>query len=204
MLQLDHIAVAGATLDDATEFVQQALGVVLQPGGEHAHFGTHNRLLGLADGLYLEAIAINPDAQPPGRTRWFDLDRFDGPARLTNWICRTGNLAQTLNGLPGDTGVPVALSRGDLRWQMAVPETGRLPFDNLFPALIEWEGGKHPAGMLDDSGCSLLHLTVSHPQAGILRDTLKSHLIDPRITFETGAPGLSAEFDTPHGRRELG
>ncbi len=83
---LDHIAVSGTTLPEAVAAVEEALGVRMQPGGEHAVFHTHNALLGLADGLYLEAIAINPDAPVPERPRWFDLDRFAGPARLTNWI----------------------------------------------------------------------------------------------------------------------
>ena len=51
MLELDHIAVSGATLDDAAEAVEAALGVAMQPGGRHALFSTHNRLLGLDDGL---------------------------------------------------------------------------------------------------------------------------------------------------------
>ena len=71
-MELDHIAVAGACLEAAAAHVEEALGVALQSGGEHQRFGTHNRLLGLADGLYLEAIAIDPCAPDPDRPRWFD------------------------------------------------------------------------------------------------------------------------------------
>src|SRR5690606_778954 len=110
-------------------------GVPMQGGGKHPLFGTHNRLLGMADGLYLEVIAIDPAAPDPGRARWFDLDRFDGAPRLTNWICRTGSMADTLATLPG-AGEVVPLSRGDLRWLMAVPPDGRLPFDQAHPAVI--------------------------------------------------------------------
>ena len=39
------------------------------------------------------------------------------------------------------------LSRGDLRWQMAVPGDGILPFDNMFPALMQWHS-PHPAAQL--------------------------------------------------------
>jgi len=201
-MNLDHLAVAAPTLNEASERVEAALGVPMQPGGQHPMFATHNRLLGLEDGLYLEAIAIDPSAPDPGRARWFDLDRFRGPARLSNWICRTGDMGAALAALPDGAGAPVQLSRGDLRWRMAVPDDGRLPFDNMFPALIQWQGRLHPASMLAPSGCALRRLVVSHPRAEDLRATLP--LNDPRVVIETGpTPALMAEFDTPNGLRRL-
>jgi hypothetical protein len=204
MLELDHIAVAGETLEAASAHVEEALGVSLQPGGEHDVFFTHNRLLGLEDGLYLEAIAINPQAPQPDRPRWFDLDRFSGPPRLTNWICRSPDLAAVLAALPVDAGTAVSLRRGDLRWQMAVPASGRLPFDNLHPALIQWGSDLHPANRLAASGCRLKRLIVTHPDASSLGDVLGRFLHDGRLVFDTGpVPALRAEFDTPHGPRVL-
>ncbi|WP_171173837.1 VOC family protein [Ruegeria sp. HKCCD8929] len=191
-MQLDHLAVAGETLDAATAHVEEALGVRMQPGGHHARFGTHNRLLGLAEGLYLEAIAVDPDAPDPGRPRWFDLDRFAGQPRLSNWICRVDDIER----VPEQAGKPVALERGDLRWRMAVPEEGRLPFDNLFPALIQWQGALHPASMLAPSGCALRRLIVTHPEAQALSALLGT--LD-RVIFEVGDVGLRAEVETPHG-----
>ncbi|MEP2717423.1 VOC family protein [Pseudophaeobacter sp.] len=199
-MELDHLAVAGTTLEEATAHVEEALGVPLQPGGQHAMFGTHNRLLGLADGLYLEAIAIDPKAQPQRQPCWFDLDRFSGPPRISNWICRCLDLPAVLSQLPKGAGEPVALTRGDLKWDMAVPADGILPFDNLFPALIEWHSD-HPAPRLQQQGCSLHHLTLSHPEAVHLQKALP--LTDARLSFVTGPVGFEAEFDTPHGRRLL-
>ncbi len=201
-MQLDHIAVAGRSLEEAVAAVESALGVAMQPGGAHAVFGTHNRLLGLADGLYLEAIAVDPGAVPERQPRWFDLDRFSGSARLSNWICRTGDLAGLPDDLAAAAGQPVALQRGDLRWQMAVPSEGILPFDNMFPALIQWQSD-HPAPRLAVSGCALRRLVVGHPEAAALSALLAPHLADPRVVFEPGPAGLVAEFDTPHGRRVL-
>ncbi len=204
MMELDHIAVAGETLEAATEAVEAALGVALQPGGQHDVFHTHNRLLGLADGLYLEAIAANPDAPRPDRPRWFDLDRFSGPPRLTNWICRTGDIDGLLAALPPGVGQTVALARGDLRWRMAVPADGILPFDNRFPALIQWDCAVHPATRLADAGCALRRLVVAHPQARDLAALLAPHLRDARVVFETAQESrLLAEIDTPHGLRSL-
>ena len=200
MLQLDHIAVACGTLEAGRAHVEAALGVQMVAGGRHAVFGTHNLLLGLEDGLYLEVIAVDPDAPPPGRARWFDLDRFSGPPRLSNWICRTGDIAEA----PPEAGPPVALERGDLRWRMAVPEDGRLPFDQLFPAVIAWEGMAHPAARLPRSGVRLRRLTLTHPRAAALNAALAGRILDDRVAVAQGAAArLTAEFDTPHGPRVL-
>ncbi|ABG31639.1 VOC family protein [Roseobacter denitrificans] len=204
MIAFDHIAIAGETLSAARAYVEDALGVALQDGGAHDVFFTHNALLGLEAGLYLEAIAINPDAPQPDRPRWFDLDRFEGAPRLTNWICRTGDLAETLVNMPEAFGKPVALKRGDLRWQMAVPQDGILPFDNCAPALIEWQSAPHPAERLPRSGVTLRRLTVTHPQALQLKDLLRGQMQDDRISIETGPVAMQADFDTPQGPRTLG
>lgn len=203
MLELDHIAISGETLEAARRFVEDALGEPLQPGGEHAVFHTHNALLVLEDGLYLEAIAINPDAPAPDRPRWFDLDRFAGPPRLTNWICRTPDLPDFLAQNPLELGQPVDLQRGDLNWRMAVPDDGILPFDNCAPAVMEWQTGAHPATRLTARGVRLRRLTIRHPRASVLERHLAALRADDRVTFEIGTIGLHASFDTPQGARDL-
>ncbi|MEP2030939.1 MAG: VOC family protein [Paracoccaceae bacterium] len=201
-MRLDHIAVAGRTLEEAADWVEQQLGVPLQKGGEHERFGTHNKLLGLDDGVYLEAIASNPNAPTPNQARWFDLDNFDGSPRLTNWICQVDDLDETLRDLP-QAGRIVDLSRGDLRWRMGGPENGILSYDNCFPAFIEWQTPQHPSAMLTRRGCRLRSLTVSHPSAEELRHTLAPYLELGVMEFEIGACGLAAEIETPSGIRRL-
>lgn len=201
MLELDHLAVAGESLEAAVAHIEDALGVAMLPGGQHAHFGTHNQLLGLGDGLYLEAIAIDPAVGALPYARWFDLDRFAGAPRLGNWICRSDDLVADVAAIPSDVGQPVALTRGDLRWRMAVPESGVLPYDDCFPALMQWDVSPTPARLLADSGCTLLRLEVAHPDAQTLQMAVP--LRDARVVFVEGAAGLRAEFETPHGRRVL-
>ena len=202
MLQLDHLAVAARDLDEGRAAVEAALGVTLQRGGRHARFGTHNLLLGLEDGLYLEVIAIDPDAPGPDGARWFDLDRFESDPRLQCWICRSDDLDRDLARF-AEAGEVVPLARGDLSWRMAVPRGGVLPFDNLFPALLQWDGAAHPAARLAPSGCSLARLVVKHPEATALADALRPVLHDDRVAFETGPAGLRAEIATPDGVRVL-
>lgn len=203
-LILDHLAISAGTLAEGVALVEAVLGAPLSGGGEHLAMGTHNRLISLGD-LYLEVIAVNPAAPPPGRPRWFGLDRFSGPPRLTNWICRCDDLAAELALSPPGTGAPMALARGDFRWDMAVPGDGELPFGGAFPALIRWHGPLHPAPLLPDHGLRLARLELLHPRAGALRTALAGRLADPRVSFaEDPAPALRALVETPRGPRLLG
>jgi len=201
--RIDHLAVAAGSLDEGTAAVEAALGVRLAPGGQHALMATHNRLLGLGD-LYLEVIAVDPGAPPPGHPRWFRLDRFTGAPRLTNWVAATDDLEGALTGAPAAAGRAVNLARGDLRWRMGVPDDGCLPFDDAYPALIQWLGGLHPAQRLPDAGVRLRRLVVVHPQAAALQAVLGGRIPDPRLVIEQGlAKAMRAEFETGHGPRHL-
>jgi len=202
MLVVDHLAVAAASLDEGVAAVEAALGVTLAGGGSHAHMGTHNRLLGLGD-LYLEVIAVDPRAVAPAWPRWFDLDRFAGVPRLTNWVARCDDIGAEVAMGPAGVGVPVRLARGDYRWQMAVPTNGILPFDGCFPALIQWAGDLHPARALPDAGARLIRLTLRHPRGDALRDSLAPRMCDDRIAVETGPLALHAAFRTARGERAL-
>lgn len=199
MWELDHIAVACSDLDAGTEWVESTLGVPLLAGGKHARFGTHNRLLGLSGGIYLEVIAPDPDAQVD--ESWFGLMGVSGPPRMANWIVRVPDLAAALADHPV-AGKAVAMERGALKWQIAVPQDGSLPAGGGFPTLIAWGKGITPPGAtLPASGCALKSLTILHPDASTLANIPIS---DPRIRFEAAAtPGLRAIFDTPSGPATL-
>lgn len=199
MLRLDHLVISAEALDQALPALAPLFRVPLAPGGEHALMGSHNRLLSLGPDEYLEVIAINPAAPPPAQPRWFGLDRFEGPARLTHFVCAGDDMAQMLALAPPGAGRATALARGDLRWQMAVTETGRLPFDDAFPALISWEGSAHPAQRLPDHGLRLTRLTLHHPAPDALSAALRPLLQDPRIDILPGPRGLSARLSSPFG-----
>jgi hypothetical protein len=202
MLRFDHLAVSASDLAEGVAWVQDALGVTMAGGGQHLHMGTHNRLLGLGD-LYLEVIAVDPNAPRPAWPRWFDLDNFQGHPRLTNWVAGSESITAVVAASPKGVGVPVGLARGDYLWQMAVPSDGKLPFDGGFPALIEWEGDMHPAKALPESEVRLRRLIVAHPQFADLRVALAGIFADVRVEIVPGNFAMRAEFDTPHGLRVL-
>jgi hypothetical protein len=203
MPSIDHLALSSHNLSEGVLLAGQALGTQFAGGGKHDLMGTHNQLLGLGD-LYLEVIAVDPQAQAVARPRWFDLDNFSGAPRLTNWVVRCDNLEAALAVCPQGMGVPVQLERGAYRWRMAVPQDGRLPFDGCFPALIEWQGSAHPAQALPDSGLRLRRLVIAHPEAARLSAALSSLLQDDRLLITHGDhKQMKALFEGPEGETWL-
>jgi catechol 2,3-dioxygenase-like lactoylglutathione lyase family enzyme len=57
MIQLDHVVISVSNLDEAIEDYRR-LGFNVLRGGEHASGTTHNALVVLADGTYLELMAL--------------------------------------------------------------------------------------------------------------------------------------------------
>ena len=111
--------------------------------------GTHNCLMRLGDGLFLEIIAPDPAATPQ-RTRWFSLDdplmraRLEQAPQLISWVIRVVDLGGALRLVDRAVGEAVPLTRGSLAWLISVPRDGSMPFDGAFPTLIEWPAGRIP------------------------------------------------------------
>lgn len=190
-LALDHIVVAAETLRAGTDWLIARLGVPPLPGGKHQMMGTHNALWHLGGREYLEVIAIDPDAPAPSRPRWFGLDQFSGAPRLVAWVARATPLTA-----PEGSSITEA-SRGNLRWRIAIPDSGISAADGLAPLLIDWGSGAHPTDRMPDQGLRLTALTLTHPQPPALA------LDDPRITTATGPARLAARITTPAGEITL-
>lgn len=205
--QLDHLVVAARTLDEGVHWCEAALGITPGPGGRHALMSTHNRLFCIASDdfpdSYFEIIAIDPEAPPPRRARWFGLDTIDlsaGP-RLVHWVGRTVAIEARLRALRAldiDAGEVLGASRdtpaGLLRWRIAVRRDGALPFGGALPTLIEW-GERHPAATMPASGATLRALTLR----GLTQRAAEALGLQGVAVAPDKGPALSARFDTPRG-----
>jgi hypothetical protein len=209
-LALDHLVVAARTLDEGAAWCEATLGIVPGPGGRHALMGTHNRLFSIASArfprAYFEIIAIDPDAPPPARSRWFDLDApvlrealARGP-QLIHWVARghdIGALCGRWRRVGIERGELLEAQRettlGLLRWRISVRGDGARLFDGALPTLIEWESA-HPADAMQTSGVVLERLVVGGvPAAAWPPGTAGTESVD-------AGPPLVATLASPRGR----
>jgi Glyoxalase-like domain len=189
--ELDHLVVAAATLEAGSAFVFERLCLELQNGGRHGRMGTHNRLLRLGAGTYLEVIAVDPEGIKPAMPRWFGLDSFEGAPRLVHWVVRvtTGDLENIR--LP-EHGPVHPMTRGAFSWRITVPNDGQLPGDGLIPTLIAWDSDRHPSDVLETSDCRLIKLEGTHPEADRIGLRLAALGVEDLITLEPGPISMRA------------
>lgn len=204
-VEADHLVVAALTLKAGCDWVESRLGVAPVAGGKHAGMGTHNALLSLGPGFYLEVIAIDPDGTRPARARLYDLDNAmlnaalrDGP-QLIHWVARTPDADAASARVP-DLGPPVQMARGDFHWRLTVPEDGHRPGRGLVPAIIEWPDARHPSALLPDAGLRLVAIAGEHPDPSTVRAPLASLGLSEvmKVTFGQ-SPRLAAMIRTKRG-----
>ncbi|SAL60770.1 glyoxalase [Caballeronia udeis] len=216
-LQLDHLVIAARTLEEGADFIAAKLGIEMSGGGAHPLMRTHNRLLNLWGGAYLEVIAVDPDAaavETP-RPRLFALDdpvqqkRLEAGPQLVHWVARVNRpkvLTRWQAQYPERIPAVVPMTRGANAWDLTIPADGTFPAwqgagDGLLPSLIQWDTPQHPSESLPETGIALKSLTGFHPRAHLISEQLAwlgvAHLM--RVEVTAGAPVLVAEFELPDG-----
>ncbi|MFM2120303.1 MAG: hypothetical protein RL722_1771 [Pseudomonadota bacterium] len=215
-VQPDHPVVVCASLEQGRAWCEATLGATPQAGGQHAHMGTHNLLLNLSapgqDKVYLELIAIDPQAPAPTRPRWFNMDEAALQAKvaeapqLVAWVARSPQIDMHRWGMitvgvhPGTT---VAASRqradgSELRWQIVLRDDGKRQLDGAVPVLIQWSG-EHPCDRLPASGVGLVDLSARGLPPRVVE---VMRLRGVQRPADEG-PALSVRLSTPLGEREL-
>ncbi len=206
LARVDHLVWATPDLEEGVREIERRTGVRASLGGKHPSWATHNALLALGPGMYLELLAPDPSAPPPVRERPFGLGRLEG-SRLVTWAAQEADLEGRLAGLAA-AGVDLGeiLSGGRLRpdgveltWRLTSPramlEGGVVPF------LIDWGASPHPSTTAAP-GLTLVDLRLEHPEPDKLRTLLQAFGIDLSIRQATH-PALVALLDSPNGRLEL-
>lgn len=148
--------------------VKRLLGVRAAMGGKHLGLGTHNALLSLGDGAYLEIIAPDPEQPKPAQSRAFGLDDLREP-RLVAWAMKAPDIEEQAARAVGagfDLGPVIKMSRerpdgSRLHWSLTYRQG--LVGDGLAPFLINWEPGPHPSET-SPAGCQLVSMRAEHPE----------------------------------------
>ena len=199
---LDHLVYAAPDVAGAADALAAALGVRPATGGRHPALGTHNALLSLGTGRYLEVIGPDPDAPAPGRPRPFGIDDLDAP-RLVTWAMAVTGIEDRVAACRQrgyDPGPVTALQRrapdgATLSWRLTMP-TGA--GGGLVPFLIEWDAGiRHPS-LTAPGGVMLAGLRATHPDPASVETALAAVGAELEVAPGT-APRLTAELRGPGG-----
>ena len=209
MITFDHIAIVAPSLDAGAEYVRNLTGLTFPKGGEHPDMGTHNLVTALGDDTFAEVIAINPDATPPNRPRWFGLDdpaEQDKFPCIQAWLLRTDDIDGCIiraAKLGIDLGHATPFRRDALRWRFAITADGAIPLDGAAPLLLQWDetGPNHPASRMTDLGVRMGALTIQTPHADRLKVLLDVLDLKDRPAIEQATfTKITAAFSTPNGK----
>ncbi|EJT52609.1 hypothetical protein A1Q1_03063 [Trichosporon asahii var. asahii CBS 2479] len=210
---IDHLVLAAPTLDKGVEYVEKLFGVKLprEQGCAHEGKGTHNVVVSLGDDVYLEILALDPNAKERNDPRWTWLDNKpnDFQPTLETWAVRCKDVRAALEETDIKPGKVVEMQRGDMKWLITIADDGSLKpaADGAFPFMIQWENDSpHPVGSkLKDSGLHLKTLQVrSLDYQDIISCLHGIGLHDHRLRVSLGeGPRLVATITTPDGERTL-
>ena len=211
MLKLDHLTVIAPTLAEGVAHVRMCLDLDVPFGRRHHYMGTYNHLLQLGDEVYLEIIALDPDATRPGRTRWFGLDNdkavradWDAGRRLRSWVARTDAIDTVLVGREGIFGKKVSLPWIDPSFEFAIPDDGSLPLGGAAPSIIDRRGEPRSMDTIADLGAKLRSFSLEHPDAAAISKLYREIGVErsPDV-MRCDVLRYRAQIETPTGIREL-
>jgi catechol 2,3-dioxygenase-like lactoylglutathione lyase family enzyme len=203
-MPVDHLVYAVPVLDDAVGDLERRLGVRAANGGQHTGRGTHNALLSLEDGRYLEIIAPDPLQAESSQPRPFGVDSASRP-RMAGWAWRVDDIDAVIararqHGYdPGDAvGMQRLTTDGvQLQWRLTLNATGGGPV----PFLIDWGDTPHPSRSAP-SGLTLLSLRFEHPEPATIATALTALGADAELVA-AARPAMIATLDGPTGQSEL-
>lgn len=199
---VDHVVYAVPDLREGAARVTELLGVEPAYGGQHRGRGSHNALLSLGGGAYLEIIAPDPDQPKPDMPRAFGLDTLRD-AKLVTWAVQVRDIERVSLAAKDqgyDPGPLVAMSRslpdgGMLRWRATIQLD--MPGDGVVPFLIEWDSNEHPSDTTP-AGAGLIDLELEHPRPGEVQPMLDALGIGIEVA-EAARPSIIATIEGPSG-----
>jgi len=196
--QVDHILLGIDDLARGMEQFEKLTGVRPVQGGKHPR-GTHNALVSLGDGTYLEILALQPDVTPP--KDYEDLKQLHTLTPI-GWAVSSKDSAQLRNRLTAAGMAVTESSEGSrttpagttLSWQTFGLED---EFDEA-PFFIVWSPQSAHPSTTSPTGCKLQHWRVAGPHSKNL-EQLRSAL-DLRVDVaEAKSTALRLSLQCPKG-----
>jgi len=231
MAKLDHFIYLVSSLEEGIAWFESRCGVSPRYGSSHQGLGTHNALLSLGNGMYIELLAIDPEQVGPDDARPVFLGadtptdqlprfvayciRIEPAGHLAEWCCTVSQECGV------DLGQPQPMSRTEidgtevswtLAWQTHKGGAANLPLGGLTPFAIDWgnaiEIGVHPSVSAPGANnVSLLGIYATTPDVAEAKVVLASMLgADHALehTLYEGESRLRLQINTPKGEMFIG
>lgn len=203
---IDHLVFCVPDLKKGIQIFEKQFGVAPVYGGQHLTRGTHNALLNLGAGCYLELLAIDPKNKSVSPPRWMGID-LTKKMKLTRWAIKSTDFKKELTALKRANpklGKAFAGSRktstGDLlEWNMSLPLPE--PEIEILPFIVDWKNSIHPTENLEEK-CRLIELRASHPNPDFIQSTLDQLGAELKIE-SSNQVSLIAKIETPNGIFEI-
>ena len=204
-VSIDHFVLGVGDLNQGILEFEAKTGITPIFGGVHEVLGTHNALVSLGEGTYLELLA--PLDNSGKMNNAFGNYTLSGLTPL-GWVVGTTDAKAMLPLLQQhnimNTGIrPLSrkTSEGkELKWTNIFHFTGGQL--SLNPFFIDWEvGGVHPS-QATPKGCRLSRFTINSVGNDGLTKLLKSLELDIRFSTKVGMESgilLELELETPKG-----
>ncbi len=211
MLQLDHLTIVAPSLAEGAAHVRACLGLEVPFGRRHDYMGTYNHLMRLGEAVYLEIVALDPDAQSPRRPCWFGLSdqdavraAWDAGNRLRGWVARTDDIDAALDGNETVMGRKVELAAKNGSFFFSIPADGSLPLGGAVPSVIDRGGKPPPVAAMADLGARLRSLILEHPDPEAISALYRKLAVDRPPEVRRG-PRLRyrAQIEIAGGLKEL-
>ena len=204
-MQIDHILIGASDLDRAVAEFRERTGVEARFGGKHP-YGTHNALVSLGDGVYLELIAPQPGATPDDWLKELltiqGLKPFGWAVTAPDGEAARRELAAA--GLPASPPQPGSRATPDgatLRWETftLADELAGAPF------FITWAKETPHPSTTSPAGCRLESLTVRGPDverlarlaSKVRQKVVVERAASERFTVTLSCPKGEVTFDAP-------
>lgn len=205
MHQLDHFVWEAFDLKEEEQVFKNLTGVTPNYGGEHLDRGTHNSLLSIGEGRYLEIIALN----------LAKAEQFGFPteapknfkSRMMTFGCKCKDLNQ-LKQLVTQAGLEVssefeitreAPTGEQYNWHTIV--VGNHDFGHFMPFFTSRLSEHDPSEYLT-KGCELRTFSVGHPKHAQLAQLYTKLELDIAV-FKATKPVFNVVLETPKGRVAL-